>query len=275
MTVLLNGIDTDNYDGAVSVARFRSLYDNHAVRFNIIGLEAGMPFAAVQRDNSLAAGLTAPFAYKFPYWEPDDVERMKRAAGFGLPVSIDVEYGNGMPGGWGQTVQRIQECKDVLLAEGRYWGIYSSPSEWERLTGGSMAFAGDNGWSATYPYKNLPPKGFLPDFTQFPAFGGTLSIVWQYADQCYDEPSFDMNAMEVADVPTPVQLPNGWAVEGNQIIARNANGLAVVAIGDFEGQFPGRVAKLFGDTWWWLRKAPQTDPAHNMAAAYWTLEAGD
>ena len=41
----VRGIDSDNYDGVVPESHFRMLHDTRDVRFNIIGLEARMPFA--------------------------------------------------------------------------------------------------------------------------------------------------------------------------------------------------------------------------------------
>lgn len=60
---------------------------------------------------------------------------------------------------------------------------------------------------------------------------------------------------------------DGWVVSHNQILAMQ-DGLVVMAIGDWEGVYPGRIAKLFGDQWWWLRKG-------EAGNAYWSQEAGD
>ena len=68
------------------------------------------------------------------------------------------------------------------------------------------------------------------------------------------------------DVPVPV-ASNGWVVSHNQILAMQDD-LVVMAIGDWEGKYPGRIAKLFGDKWWWLRKGSNNE-------ALWSEEAGD
>lgn len=60
---------------------------------------------------------------------------------------------------------------------------------------------------------------------------------------------------------------DGWVVSHNQILAMQ-NNLVVMAIGDWEGKYPGRIAKLFGNEWWWLRKG-------EAGNAYWSQEAGD
>ncbi len=205
---LLRGIDTDNYDGAVSVARFRNLYDNHGVRFNIIGLEAGMPYAQVQKDNAIAAGLLVPFAYKFLYWDGNDLDRMKKAASFGVPIAIDCEYATD----WDpkMVVHRIHEAKDALVAEGMYWGIYTGAWWWPAKTNNNQDFADDPLWHAAYPFGDgvLPPEGWLPDGLHVDYGGWQAATVMQYADVCYDEPTFDMNAWQVDDVPpTPPRPP--------------------------------------------------------------------
>lgn len=67
--------------------------------------------------------------------------------------------------------------------------------------------------------------------------------------------------------PAPTPMQSGWIVSHNQILATQDN-LVVMAIGDWEGKFPGRIAKLFGTEWWWLRKGANNE-------AYWSQEAGD
>lgn len=245
---LFLGIDTDNYDGDISVARFKHLYDL-GVRFNIIGLEAGEPYAKAQQQNSLAAGILVPFAYKFLYWKDDDLDRIKQAAQFGLPVAIDVEYGDGMPSGVVATVQRIADARQILIDAGAYWGIYSSQSEWQRLTGNSQAFAGDKCWSANYPYNALPPVGYLPDFSHFPAFGGMVGKVWQFSDKCYDELTFDMNAMEEYG-PMNLNADGSMRVvaEGNVMVFYVENE-PVFKIG---GNTPGQLSKLFIDKYYYM-----------------------
>ncbi len=214
--VPVRGVDADNYDGPIPVAHYQKLHDLYGVRFQILGLEAYQPYAAIQRDNGQAGDVPTQFGYKFLYWQDNDFERMKQAAGFGLPVAIDVEYGDGMPGGPMATVERILQAKDVLIAEGLYWGQYSSVYKWGRLTHGTMALAGDNGWSANYPFNRisgpsvLPPVDYLPDLTTWPAFGGTIVKVAQYADVCYEDGPWhlDLNCMLMEDnVPPPITQP--------------------------------------------------------------------
>lgn len=206
MTLVL-GCDTDNFDGPVSVAQYQRFYNNGG-RFCIVGCQTGTDnknYTRLQMDNARAAGLQVPFLYEFLYWDGNDFDRMKHAASFGLPVAIDCEWQNGMPGGAAATVQRIQDAKALLQSLNAYWGIYTGAWWWPGNTGNSTAFAGDPLWHAAYPYGEgkLPPQGFLPDFSTFQPYGGwTKPTVQQFADVCYDEPTWDMNAMEVADVAT-------------------------------------------------------------------------
>lgn len=185
----MRGIDTDNYDGDIPFEHFTMLHDDYGVRFNIIGLEAGTPYAQSQRARSNAAGIETPLAYKFLYWTPDDLERMKRAAGFGLPIAIDCEYGGGMPGGPDATVERIADARELLKSEGLYWGIYTGAWWWPGMTRNSTLFAGDPLWHGAYPYGagKLPPIDYRPtDFRV--AYGGwTEATIWQYADVCYGD----------------------------------------------------------------------------------------
>ena len=73
---MIRGVDTDNYDQVVSVERFRKLHDNHGVRFNIVSLERGGPYAPSQKANAEAAGIVVPAGYRFLYWDSFDMERM-------------------------------------------------------------------------------------------------------------------------------------------------------------------------------------------------------
>jgi hypothetical protein len=205
------GTDTDNYDGAVSVGRFQTLHDLWEVRFNIVGCQVGSDgrnFTATQIANSEQAGLKVPLSYDFLHYagEGDQagLERMKHACGFGKPVAPDIE-GASHPAGHYGMIELMLAAKELLVREGLFWGWYSSPPEWERLTGGTLAFAGDRGWTAAYPFSSattpvLPPVDYMPDFRQYPAFGQTLPLVWQYANICYGEPGFDMNAWNPAYV---------------------------------------------------------------------------
>lgn len=146
---MLRGVDTDNYDGPIPESHFRRLHDEYGIVFNIIGLEVQRPYAKAQQQAGYAAGVDNPFCYKFLYGANNDLERMKEAAGFGKPIAIDVEaeLNLGVPG----NIQRIHEAKDLLIAEGLYWGIYSSPNFWQEKTNNCMDFAGDYCWTATYP----------------------------------------------------------------------------------------------------------------------------
>lgn len=195
---MIRGIDTDNYDGDVSVERFRNLYDNHSVRFNIIGCQVGddgKNYTNNQKANSLKAGLVVPYHYEFLYWNDNDIGRLQRAAGFGLPVLIDCETERQ---GWGsqQYVERIHQGKEALIREGLYGGIYTGEWWWPGHTGNCQDFKNDVLWHAAYPFgsKHLPPEEYVLDFNTFHPYGGwTQPTIWQYADVCYDEPNFDMN----------------------------------------------------------------------------------
>lgn len=192
---MIRGIDTDNYDGTVSVQRFRNLYDNHGVRFNIVSMERGGPFADGQKANAEEAGMIVPACYRFLYWDNQDLERMREACRMGLPVWIDCEWAQGMAGGPAATVERIATARDLLKGEGLYAGIYSGRWWWQPFTNDTQVFAGDHGWGANYPFgNNLPPMDYPPDFQRLIHFGGLDFKVWQYANTCYDEPGFDMNA---------------------------------------------------------------------------------
>lgn len=251
MTV--RGMDSDNYDGDVPESHFKKLHDQYGVSFNIIGLEARMPFALSQRQHAEAAGIVVPFTYKFLYWRDDDLDRMKEAAGFGLPVAIDCEAA--VPG-WShaQVVGRISQAKDLLIREGQYWGIYTGEWWWPGNTGNSTLFAGDKLWHAAYPYGagKLPPESFLPTEPFKVNYGGwTKADVHQYADVCYgdnDGPwDFDMNAANESILGDVMEVRH-WAygneaageeIVGNQIFVWHL-GVVINKIGDEEGLLPGK-----------------------------------
>lgn len=212
---IVRGIDSDNYDGEVPQPHFQWLHDTHDIRFNIIGLEARMPYAEQQKANCEAVGIVVPFAYKFLYWRDDDLERMKDACRFGKPIAIDCEAA--VPG-WNanQVVGHIQTAKDLLLSEGLYWGIYTGAWWWPGNTGNSKQFADDHLWHAAYPFNKpnqaavLPPEDYLPTSPFKVNYGGWAEAdVHQYADVCYGDEAgpwaFDMNAMD--DSLLPIQIP--------------------------------------------------------------------
>ncbi len=210
----IRGIDTDNYDGDIPLSHFVKLHGLYDVQFCIIGLEAGMPYAGAQLGNALAAGIDVPYCYKFLYWTPNDLERMKAAAGFGKPIAIDCEYG--VPAGWSQAqvVQRIHDAKDLLVSLGLYWGIYTGQWWWPGATGNSHDFSHDRLWHAAYPFGDgvVPPKEYLPPSFAVNYGGWTKAEVFQYADACYgdeDGPwALDMNAYQMPVVPPqPVNPP--------------------------------------------------------------------
>lgn len=73
--------------------------------------------------------------------------------------------------------------------------------------------------------------------------------------------------------PPPLPMPDGWVASHNQVLCFNGNGEVVVAIGDWEGEFPGQVAKLFGGRWLWLRIGEANpDGSYN---AIWSPNKGD
>lgn len=59
---------------------------------------------------------------------------------------------------------------------------------------------------------------------------------------------------ELAIVPPNPQMPDGWVAVHNQVLCFNGDGEVVLAIGDWEGERPGQIAKLFGTEWLWLKK---------------------
>lgn len=67
----------------------------------------------------------------------------------------------------------------------------------------------------------------------------------------------------------------GLEVAGHQLIVWN-EGIAVLAIGDFEGEAPGQIAKLFGSEWRWLRQgAPIVPLTDDIKEAVWSTAKGD
>lgn len=198
------GTDTDNFDGDVSVARYAALKAAGAA-FNIVGCETGLDgknYTALQIANSLEAGLLVPFTYKFPYWVDSDLDGFKRAVQFGYPVAMDLEYAEGMPGGKDATIDRVLQIRDYLISQGMYWGRYSGEWWLPGHMGDVPQMRGDRYWHAGYPWGmgKLPPAGWLPDFDTFhPYCGIQRPDVIQFADICWGEPTFDLNAMFIEE----------------------------------------------------------------------------
>jgi hypothetical protein len=253
----IRGIDTDNYDDIITVSHFQMLHDVYGVVFNIIGLESRQQFAKSHQQNGYQAGIDNPFCYKFLYGAANDIERLKVAAGFGKPLAVDIEAELNM--GVQANIQRMHEAKEALLQEGLFWGWYSSPNFWQVKTNNTMDFAGDKGWSATYPFNGLPPVNYLPDFSNFPSFGGLLNEVWQYSNKCYGDElgpwDLDMNAYEGPPVPAPVARQwlygderAGIEARGPQQVTWN-NWIEVDILGDEAGLFPGQHWHNEGGIW--------------------------
>lgn len=304
---IVRGIDSDNYDGPVPASHYKRLYDEYAVRFNILGLEARQPYVEAQKQASAEAGLWVPFGYKFLYWVPTDLENMKQACRSQLPIAIDCERTtNWEPG---RVLNRILQAREALLAEGLYWGIYTGKPWWQQYTGDAPIPEGDSLWHASWPYGEgiLPPPTYLPesDYSVKPAlfylpdmigvgpYGGRhYAQCWQYANVCYlddlGEWDFDMNAMWMdgaAPPSPPPEQPVGSFFAGDihgglekrpgQVVLWN-DGKPVFAWGDPEGEGIGRIAKRFGERWEWLRRVPNEYPQHLGARdAYWDEAEGD
>lgn len=66
----------------------------------------------------------------------------------------------------------------------------------------------------------------------------------------------------------------GLEVAGNQLIVWN-NGVSVLAIGDYEGEAPGQIAKLFGTEWQWLRSKKFGQIQFDEQGAMWSPTKGD
>ena len=210
--VMIRGTDSDNYDGIVPIEHFEKLRTQYGVRFNIIGLEARMPYAYQQREACELAGIDVPFAYKFLYWQTNDLERLREACGFGKPIALDCEYGTN----WDpdRIVTRIHEARDLLLSEGLYWGIYTG-SWWWPKTGDTHDFATDRLWHAAYPFGNgLPPLHYLPTSLDVDYGGWVRATVQQYANNCYEDGpwAFDLNAMEEVVLPPPPPPPPPYVI---------------------------------------------------------------
>lgn len=247
--MIARGIDTDNYDGPVSVDVFRDLFDNFGVRANVVGCQVGLDnanYTEIQRDNSRAAGLIVDHHYDFLYWDArgsGDLERMKRAAGFGLPVFMDEETEGGfLVGGsaWSaaQVVDRIGRARDVLISEGQWGGHYTNPGWWQRYTANSQAFAGDPLWLATWPYGNgvLPPLDYLPDFAPgTPNLGGMLIVAQQYSDVCYRGYPFDLDAFVIPDpAPAPPTPPTPPYLTRFERVDHFSDGSSYVVTGAYD-----------------------------------------
>lgn len=262
---IVRGIDSDNYDGPVPASHYKRLYDEFGVRFNILGLEAQMPYVQAQKQASIEAGLWVPGGYKFLYWVPSDIERMKQACAAQLKIAIDVEY----PTNWatGRVVERINQAKDVLIHEGLYGGIYSGLGPWTELTGNDPSFAGDGWWHASWPFGKgvLPPADYLPpashespnwfDLQAPPApgpyAGRRYFDIWQYANTCYldelGEWDFDLNAMWMDDPAPPQPPPEANYVTGIRMYFKDATewNLEVLPPPEYRSQ-PGAASIPFG-----------------------------
>lgn len=67
----------------------------------------------------------------------------------------------------------------------------------------------------------------------------------------------------------------GLEVAGNQLLVWN-NGICVLAIGDYEGAAPGQLAKLYGDSWRWLRMGQALVPiTDDVKEAVFSTAKGD
>lgn len=119
--------------------------------------------------------------------------------------------------------------------------VITSLSEWK-------------GWEPKRPVSSTDKTATLYEHTEVIRFGGS-------ATQC---PS---KRIPWDDILKGLGANMQWVEKEHQLVATTDLGLEVVAIGDPEGLFPGRIAKLFGDKWLWLR--------NDNGNAVWSEEEGD
>lgn len=265
---LSRGIDLSNYTTDISVERIAVLHDNHGVDFAIIGCQVGndgKSYTQLQKDNSLAAGISVQYHYEFLYWNAGDIDRIRRAASFGLPVWLDCETESP---GWthDQFADRIGEARDTLKSEGLYAGIYTGEWWWPGHINSNTTFSTDPLWHAAYPYGSgvLPPEDYVVDFSTFHPYGGwTTPTIWQYSDKCYGEPvGIDMNYMEL------VTMKDGWIKEGHAWTLYN-EGTPIERRGSIDGSgTPGQISKNFGGTWYYLVHGESPDGGHTSPAIF-------
>ena len=82
-------------------------------------------------------------------------------------------------------------------------------------------------------------------------------------------------------VPAVQDKPVIWTPPGGNYGVRSdppflyieVGGVPVLRIGDAAGQFPGRIAKLFGDTYWHLKMGQEIGDGRRVAI--WEVSAGD
>lgn len=80
---------------------------------------------------------------------------------------------------------------------------------------------------------------------------------------------------ELAVPPGPA-LPDGWSEPTHGQWVLSNMGKVVLSVGDPEAEGLGRIAKLFGDRWLWLRKgADYLEGPAGSFTAYWSESEGD
>lgn len=229
-----------------------------------------------------AAGGIEIEAYVYLYWglspwNQTPLDRTKaalqRAAGRVSRLWLDCEdMSNAF------RADQLAECADYLASEGMPTGIYTGRWYWEPYAGNNPDFAHLPLWHAEYLTTNLlaePQKAAQVNFGAFQSYGGwTRPTLWQFqgtASLCGH--SVDLNAIEdvvVAPAPPPppaAELLNGPRKEGNFVVMYN-DGVPVMRWGSTDGRYPGRISKLFGEEYLWLR-------CDDRLLAFWSRDEGD
>jgi GH25 family lysozyme M1 (1,4-beta-N-acetylmuramidase) len=218
-----------------------------------------------------AAGMTLDLYSWLSWTRPSQrayvASRQALAAGY--PVRrhwLDVE---GSAAGLSAENVCVQIDDAIAGLDGFPAGIYTGRYVWQELTGGATRFAHLPLWYADYMNQ-------IPDVAAFKPFcGWQRPTVWQYAgsvDLC--GANVDLNVCFEEEPSLANLTPDGSQrieSQGNFIVVVN-KGVPVMRYGSADGRFPGRISKLFGANWLWLRTL---DANGKLVAPYFSEIEGD
>lgn len=262
----------------------------------------GVDFAVVQYSALMrqhlsvleAAGSVDIEAYVYLYWDADQ---------WGQTPMVRTQNALNMAGGPnGFRIKRLWldaedsahpydeaqlwECVRICERAGMPTGIYTGRWWWVPRTGNSQAFAHLPLWDAHYlsgapePDLSLTPPSASHNFNPYGGWAKPEILQW-HNTTTFCGHSVDLNVMEDAGIPAeedygPMKLNEDGSQRiegvGKQIVFFNQN-VPVLVIGDQAGNFPGRVSKLFGDAYKWLRLSGRRK--NGSYAAEFNPEEGD
>lgn len=281
----ISGLDGSKYTQVPDVAELAQAKADNNWQFAIWGTQ-DLVICEGQILASLAAGFTPQQIelYVYMYWDGGNGARIANAIALAQKYSLEIIWLDCEDEtAWQSAPEQISAGWSQLIAANFPPTLYTNARFWHELLGDAAPQppAGLLFWIASWLASRVPTADDFNGWgTTWPSYGNLPQpVMWQYRGTTQVNTltvDLDVARYVPGDVPAPAPDPAPPApdvilptlrVEGESVII-SSDGVDVFILGG-EG-FPGRIAKLFGAEYWYLRKG-----AGDPASAYWTRNAGD